>query len=105
MHKTTRYFLINNNLYYQGKDQALQRVPMSIEIQDILSSCHEGVFGGHFALDITSKKIMKIGFLLPNLHKDVHHRCKTCHKCHGAGDKRLTYEPQTPILSYRPFDK
>ena len=35
----------------------------------------------------------------------MHHWCKTCHECQKASDKRLTYEPQTPILSYGSFEK
>ena len=80
-------------------------MPLSIDIQDILASCHDKVYGGHFALDITSRKILQVDFVWPSLHQDVHHWCKTCHECQRAGDKRLTYEPQTPILSYGPFEK
>ena len=103
--KATRYCLINDNIYCLGKDQVLWRVPLSIDIQDILASCHEGVCGGHFALDITSRKILQANFVWPSLHWDVHHWCETCHECQRAGDKRLTYEPQTPILLYGPFEK
>ena len=56
--KATRYCLINDDLYCLGKDQVLQRVPLSIDIQEILARCHEGVCGGHFALNITSRKIL-----------------------------------------------
>ena len=66
--KATRYHLINDDIYYLGKDQVLQRVPLSIDIQDILASCHEGVCGRHFALDITSRKILQAGFVWPSLN-------------------------------------
>ena len=71
--KAIKYCLINNNLYYRGKDQGFQRVPLSIEIENILSSCREGVCGGHFALDNTSKKAMQANFVWPNPHRDAHH--------------------------------
>ena len=80
-------------------------MPLSINIHDILARYHDGVCGRHFALDITSRKILQAGFVWPSLHQDVHHWSKTCHECQKAGDRRLTYEPQTPILSYGPFEK
>ena len=61
--------------------------------------------GKHFSLDITKRKILQDGFVWPKLHQDVHHYCMTCHECQGASDRRLTYNPQTPILLYRPFEK
>ncbi|MCO5548283.1 hypothetical protein L7F22_001740 [Adiantum nelumboides] len=103
--KATRYQLINDDLYYKGKDQVLRKVPLSIDFTEILSSCHEGVCGGHFALDITSRKFLQAGFVWSSLQRDVHHWCKTCSECQKAGDRRLTYEKQTPIISFGPFEK
>ncbi|MCO5579637.1 hypothetical protein L7F22_033494 [Adiantum nelumboides] len=48
---------------------------------DILHFLETGVCGGHFSHDITNRKILQ------------------------AGDRRLTYEPQTPILAHGPFEK
>ena len=103
--KASRYRLINDDLYCKGKDQIMRKVPLSIDIREILASCHEGVCGGHFALDITCRKILQAGFVWPSLQRDVHHWCKTCKECQKSGDRRLTYEPQTPIISYGPFEK
>ncbi|MCO5603242.1 hypothetical protein L7F22_057390 [Adiantum nelumboides] len=44
-------------------------------------------------------------FKRPSLHRDVQHWCKTCKQCQLAGDRHLTYEPQTPIISYGLFEK
>ncbi|MCO5559388.1 hypothetical protein L7F22_012987 [Adiantum nelumboides] len=103
--KATKYRLINEHLYCKGKDLVLRRVPHSKDIKQVLTSCHEGVCDGHFAHDITSRKILQAGYVWPSLHGDVQHWCKTCKKCQLAGDRHLTYEPQTPILSYGPFEK
>ncbi|MCO5606076.1 hypothetical protein L7F22_060263 [Adiantum nelumboides] len=83
----------------------MQRVLHSKDIMQVLTSCHEGVCGGHFAHDITSRKILQAGYVWPSLHRDVQHWCKICKQCQLAGDRHLTYEPQTPILSYGPFEK
>ncbi|MCO5571729.1 hypothetical protein L7F22_025477 [Adiantum nelumboides] len=53
--KATKYRLINEHLYCKGKDLVLRRVPHSKDIKQVLTSCHEGVCGGHFAHDITSR--------------------------------------------------
>ena len=103
--KAVRYRIINEDLYCKGKDLVLRRVPLSHEIESILSSCHDGVCGGHFAQEITSRKILQAGFVWPSLHRDVQHWCKTCKVCQKTGVRRLTYEPQTPIQSFGPFDK
>ncbi|MCO5553797.1 hypothetical protein L7F22_007323 [Adiantum nelumboides] len=103
--KATKFRLINDDLYCKGQDQVLRRVPLSCEIQDILFNCHSGVCGGHFSHDITSRKILQAGFVWPSLHRDVRHWCQSCHRCQLAGDRRLTYEPQTPILAHGPFEK
>ncbi|MCO5577618.1 hypothetical protein L7F22_031449 [Adiantum nelumboides] len=103
--KATIYRLINEHLYCKGKDLVLRRVPHSEDIKQVLTSCHEGVCGGHFAHDITSRKILQAGYVWPSLHCDVQHWYKTCKQCQLASDRHLTYEPQTPILSYGPFEK
>ncbi|MCO5561833.1 hypothetical protein L7F22_015457 [Adiantum nelumboides] len=103
--KATKYRLINEHLYCKGRDLVMRRVPHSKDIKQVLTRCHEGVCAGHFAHDITSRKILQAGYVWPSLHRDVQHWCKTCKQCQLAGDRHLTYEPQTPILSYGPFEK
>ena len=92
--KVTSYQLIGEDLYHKGKDLVLRRVPSRDEILRILESCHDEVCGGHFAQEITSRKISLAGYTWPSLHRDVHHWCKSCKACQVAGDKRLIYEPR-----------
>ena len=64
--------------------------------------------GGHFIIsahELICKKNLQAGFVWPSLHMDVQHHCKSCTVCQKAGIRRLTYEPQTPIISYGPFEK
>ncbi|MCO5597264.1 hypothetical protein L7F22_051340 [Adiantum nelumboides] len=72
------YQLIGEYLYHKGKDLVLRRVPLVKEIEKILMSFHDGVCGGHFAQEITSRKILQAGFVWPSLHRDVQHWCKAC---------------------------
>ena len=97
--KAVRYRLINEELYCMGK------VPTKEEISTILHACHDGVCGGHFAHDITYRKILQVGFIWPSSHRDAHFWCKACDACQRFGPRKLTCEPQLPISSYGPFEK
>ncbi|MCO5582761.1 hypothetical protein L7F22_036660 [Adiantum nelumboides] len=103
--KALSYQLIGEYLYHKGKDLVLRRVPLVKEIEKILMSCHDGVCGGHFAQEITSRKIPQAGFVWPSLHRDVQHWCKACKACQQAGDCKLSYGPRFPIFAYDPFEK
>ncbi|MCO5612308.1 hypothetical protein L7F22_066573 [Adiantum nelumboides] len=61
--KALSYQLIGEHLYHKGKDLVLRRVPLVKEIEKILMTCHDGVCGGHFAQEITNKKILQAGFV------------------------------------------
>ncbi|MCO5560961.1 hypothetical protein L7F22_014581 [Adiantum nelumboides] len=104
--KALSYQLIGEHLYHKDKDLVLRRVPLVKKIEKILMSCHGGVCGGHFAQEITSRKILQVGFLWPSLHRDVQHWCKACKACQQqAGDRKLSYGPRFPIFAYGPFEK
>lgn len=103
--KATRYQLIEDKLYHKGRDLVLRRVPFSQDIESILRSCHDDFCGGHFAQEITSRKILQVGFVWSSLHKDVQHWYKICKSCQTTGVRKLTYELQTPITSFGPFEK
>ncbi|MCO5569243.1 hypothetical protein L7F22_022954 [Adiantum nelumboides] len=103
--KALIYQLIGEHLYHKGKDLVLRRVPLVKEIEKILMSCHDGVCGGHFAQEITSRKILQAGFVWLSLHRDVQHWCKACKACQQAGDRKLSYGPRFPIFAYGPFEK
>ncbi|MCO5573295.1 hypothetical protein L7F22_027064 [Adiantum nelumboides] len=103
--KALSYQLIGEYLYHKGKDLVLRRVPLVKEIEKNLMSCHDGVCGGHFAQEITSKKILQAGFVWLSLHRDVQHWCKACKACQQAGDCKLSYGPRFPIFAYGPFEK
>ncbi|MCO5576746.1 hypothetical protein L7F22_030565 [Adiantum nelumboides] len=68
-------------------------------------SCHDGVCGGHFSQEITSKKILQAGFVWPSLHQDVQQWCRACKACQQARDRKLSYGPRFPIFAYGPFEK
>ena len=56
--KAVRYQLIGEDLFYMGKDQVLWKIPSKEDIHRVLFSCHIDVCDGHFAHDLTYKKIL-----------------------------------------------
>ena len=72
---------------------------------EIMDACRDGACGGHFTCDITSQKILQAGFVWPRLQRDVHFWCKACDACQCFGPRRLTHEPNNPIIAFGPFEK
>ena len=56
--KSMRHQLIGEDLFCIGKDQVHWKVPSKEDIHQILYSCHNGVCGGHFAHEITCRKVL-----------------------------------------------
>ncbi|MCO5576263.1 hypothetical protein L7F22_030072 [Adiantum nelumboides] len=103
--KALNYQLIGEHLYHKGKDVVFISMPLVQEIEKILMSCHDGVCGGHFAKELTSKKILQAGFVWPSLHQDVQHWCRDCKACQQACDFKLSYGLRFPIFACDPFEK
>ncbi len=47
----------------------------------VMKKLHEGPLGGHFAMEITKKKILDVGYWWPTMYKDVHDYCRSCDAC------------------------
>ncbi|MCO5613259.1 hypothetical protein L7F22_067535 [Adiantum nelumboides] len=92
-------------LYQRGKDQACRRIPTVEEIPSILEGLHEEACGGHFAQELTAKKILLSGYVWPSLHIDVQHWCKSCHNCQVNENKHLLHGPRQLLLANGPFEK
>ena len=103
--KAVRYGLIGEDLFCMGKDLVLWKVPSKEDIHKILHSCHNDVCGGHFAYELTGKKVLQARFVWPSLHRDAYFWCKTCDACRHTRPRRLTYGPQQPITIFGPFEK
>ncbi|MCO5600162.1 hypothetical protein L7F22_054270 [Adiantum nelumboides] len=57
MEKASSYLFLEGALYQRGKDQVCRRIPTVEEIPSILEGLHEEACGGHFAQELTAKKI------------------------------------------------
>ncbi|MCO5593655.1 hypothetical protein L7F22_047671 [Adiantum nelumboides] len=103
--RASSYLWLNGVLYQKGKDLVCQRVPSCKEIPLILKSLHEEACGGHFAHDLTARKILHADYVWPTLHLDVQHWCKKCHQCQINGDGRLVHGPRHSVVANGPFEK
>ncbi|MCO5557327.1 hypothetical protein L7F22_010888 [Adiantum nelumboides] len=105
MEKASSYLFLEGALYQRGKDQVCRRIPTVEEIPSILEGLHEEACGGHFAQELTAKKILLSGYVWPSLHIDVQHWCKSCHNCQVNGNKHLLHGPRQLVLGNGPFEK
>ncbi|MCO5563101.1 hypothetical protein L7F22_016737 [Adiantum nelumboides] len=103
--RASSYLWLDGVLYQKGKDLVCRRVPSCKEIPLILKSLHEEACGGHFAHDLTARKILHVGYVWPTLHLDVQHWCRTCHQCQINGDRRLIHGPRHPVVANGPFER
>ncbi|MCO5584498.1 hypothetical protein L7F22_038426 [Adiantum nelumboides] len=103
--RASSYLWLDGVLYQKGKDLVCRRVPSCKEIPLILKRLHEEACGGHFAHDLTARKILHAGYVWPTLHLDVQHWCRTCHQCQINGDRRLIHGPRHPVVANGPFEK
>lgn len=61
--KLTNSFIKQNGMLYQmGLDNKLGQCITTYEAQKILWELHEGCVGGHFAMDVTTKRILDAGY-------------------------------------------
>ncbi|MCO5551674.1 hypothetical protein L7F22_005178 [Adiantum nelumboides] len=105
MEKASSYLFLEGALYQRGKDQVCRRIPTVEEIPSILEGLHEEACGGHFAQQLTAKKILLSGYVRPSLHIDVQHWCKSCHNCQVNENKHLLHGPRQLVLANGPFEK
>ncbi|MCO5605822.1 hypothetical protein L7F22_060006 [Adiantum nelumboides] len=105
MEKASSYLFLEGALYQRGKNQVCRRIPTVEEIPSILEGLHEEACGGHFAQELTAKKILLSGYVWPSLHIDVQHWCKSCHNCQVNGNKHLLHDPRQLVLANGPFEK
>ncbi len=103
--KASSFLWLEGVLYQKGKDQVCRRIPTSSEIPCILQGLHEEACGGHFAHDLTTKKILQAGYVWPTLHIDVQYWCKSCHRCQVNGNRRLLHGPRQLVIASGPFEK
>eukprot|EP00253_Pinus_taeda_P028512 PITA_28512 len=104
--KSAPFTWIRGNLFKLGPDQILRRCVWEEEVFDILLTCHDGPYGGHFAAKRTAFKILQAGYYWPTLHQDVRRYISECDRCQGMGKPTPRDEmPLQPQVTCEPFEK
>jgi hypothetical protein len=105
LRKSKSFTLINDVLYRAGRDGVLRRVVNRDEASNIIPQCHEGICGGHFAEDITAKKILMAGYFWLTMFKDCNEYCCSCPACQAYGKRSFIHTEYHPIISMGAFKK
>ena len=86
-------------LFRRGADQFIKICVLEAERGEILDKCHASPYGGHFAGDRITQKILQSGFYWPNLFKDCFEWVKHWDRCQRMGNiKRRNEMPLQGIL-------
>ena len=91
--RSTRYTIINGELYRKGFSKILQRCVKGAEANEILKDIHSGVCGNHTRGKSLAHKVLRQGFYWPTLYTDARwfvESCETCQKI--ANDIRQPLE-------------
>jgi transposase InsO family protein len=106
LHKVGPYTLINGVLHKLSPDQKLKRCLELREIPRVLDAMHSGLSGGHYAANVTIRKIQDAGYWWPTMHKDAYHFIQHCDPCQRLGRPSNKHKwPLIPILPLAPFEK
>ena len=73
-------------MFRRGVNQIIRRCVPEDEQGEILDKCHASPYGGHFARDKTTQKILQSGFYWPTLFRDSYEWVKHCDRCQRMGN-------------------
>jgi hypothetical protein len=93
-------------LFYVNYDGVLLRCIEREKEEKVLKEIHDGLAGGHFTGNTTTKKIMRSSYYWPTLFMDAQtyaRNYKTCQISTGR-EKRAVFPLQTVALS-KPFEQ
>ena len=83
----------------------IRRCVLESEQGKILQECHASPYGGHFAGDKTTHKILQSGFYWPTIFNDCFELVKLCDRCQRMGNISKRHEmPLYGILVVQLFD-
>ncbi len=64
-----------------GQDNKLRKCLTTTKAHMVMKELHEGPLGGHFAIEITHRKILDAGYWWPTIYRDMHDYCRSCDAC------------------------
>ena len=79
--KVVRYCITQEGLAWRNPDGVILRCVNEQESKQLLIEFHSGFFGGHYATDTTTHKILRAGYYCPSLFANVHKLGRSCQQC------------------------
>ncbi len=73
-----------------GQDNRLRRCLTTTEAQMVMRKLHEGPSKGHFAIEITQRKILDARYWWPTFYKnmnDYYRSCDACQRTRGLANQ------------------
>ncbi|KAK0583648.1 hypothetical protein LWI29_000919 [Acer saccharum] len=103
-YRSTRYTILDGDLYKKRFSKTLQRCFTGEEADQILKDVHSSVCGNHTKGKSLAHKIFKQGFYWPTLFVEAQRFAENCETCQRiANDIRQPPEPLRSLTSPWPF--
>jgi hypothetical protein len=83
--RSRAFSLMNDNFYHKSADGVWRRVVQQDEWAEVLWECHSGVAGGHWAGEVTARKVWQSGLWWHTVLRDAHLFAKECDVCQRTG--------------------
>ena len=100
------FCLIQDTLYHKGIDGIWRRCIHNDEKEAILWEAYCGITSGHYAEDVTMRKVWQAGSWWPTTQQDAQQYCRECDFCQRLGQRtEQACMPHQPILPLEPFSK
>jgi hypothetical protein len=100
------YSWIGGDLFRTGPDMIFRRCVREYETYDILKTCHDSPYRGHFTNKRIAYKVLHQGYYWPTLFKDTKKYVSSCDSCQRMGKPAQVDEMplQTQVL-VEPFER
>jgi hypothetical protein len=79
--RSQAFSLMNDSLYHKSADGVWRQVVQKDKQEDMLRECHNEVAGGHYAGDVTARKVWQSGLWWATVMRDAHLFAKECDLC------------------------
>ena len=104
--RSRNFCLVEGVLYHKGSDGIWGRGIWQDEKEVVLHEAHYGTAGGHYAGDVTARKVWQAGLWWPTMQKDAYDYCRQCDLCQRLGQPmELARMPHQSALLLDLFQK
>eukprot|EP00253_Pinus_taeda_P036416 PITA_36416 len=86
------FSLIGGYLFHTQDDMCIRRCSREDEIYDIVRTCHDEPYEGHFADRRIGHKVLHMGYYWPTIFKDAKEYAQACDSCQRLGQPSQSNE-------------